>query len=109
VEDRVLEFMGLDSGSGLTIGDFAIQMSPSTGLASREVSHISPFSLEDFLSGSDNGRDCPDQGAVWDLIRRKKSRLYREIPNDSQAKSRAILTFQVSEQYSPISIGQNVL
>jgi len=59
VGNTVLEFVGLESRSGLIMRDFANRNPPSPTLTSHDALLLSPppFSREDFLSGIDNGRD----------------------------------------------------
>ncbi len=57
VESRVLEIMGLKSGSGLIMGDITVLEFPRKPLIRREtVETYSPFSGGDLLSGRVSGR-----------------------------------------------------
>ncbi len=58
MEDHDLETAGLDSESGLKMGDLLDQKLPPTTLASRDAPRYTPppFFEKNFLSGTDNGR-----------------------------------------------------
>src|SRR2546427_7389467 len=80
----------LDSRSGLTMGDFAFQTSLSTALASRDALCYTPppFSWENFLSGTDNGRVFRFRAQFRFGCDGKETGNLERSPNDYRARYR---------------------